>query len=69
MSDSTVQITCVKCKNVWSEDVSKLENLTTIVYRDLSSARNRPNVTRYRVHCPKCGTYVIIDIAEEADNA
>jgi DNA-directed RNA polymerase subunit RPC12/RpoP len=64
MASSTVEITCPRCGHKWTEDVEELKKQKQTVYRDFKPG---PKVTSYRVQCPQCGTMVVVDIQEDAD--
>lgn len=66
MPETTIEITCPRCKHVWTEDIRNVEILSTVMYRDLSSARSRPDVMRCRVRCPVEDRYVIVDVRDES---
>lgn len=66
MSDTLVEIRCPRCKNTWHVDVATLGKPDQVIYRD---PQRRVRVETYRVRCPQCSTYPIVDIeVEEADD-
>ena len=62
MSDE-VSITCPRCKFQWKQSLDELEKLASI-YKPIDPYP-KPDVEEYRTSCPKCGTYVVIEVAEE----
>ena len=62
MSDK-VEITCPRDKYKWKQSLQELEKIDTIYKLADNSAKS--GVETYRAYCPKCGTYVIIEVAEE----
>ncbi len=66
MSDTLVTIRCPRCGHNWHVDVTTLGTPDQLIYKDRS---RRVRVETYRVRCPDCGTYVIVDLeVEEADD-
>lgn len=58
MADSPfIEVTCPSCGYVWRVDVTTLDKADQIIYRD-----NKPLQARYRVRCPKGGTYVVVTV-------
>jgi hypothetical protein len=64
MSDLS-EITCVRCGTRWYVDVTQIEGPTQIVYRDLG---RRARIETYRIRCPACGTYNVVDVEIEEEN-
>ncbi len=65
MSDTMIEVRCPRCGHTWNVDVNTLheETLYKMFYRNTE----KPNIKTYRLPCPKCGTYVIVDIQEAPD--
>ena len=62
MATLTVELTCIRCNHTWYQDLSKL-NRHDIVYRGAKREE------QYSVPCPKCGTYNVVTVAIEDDDA
>jgi DNA-directed RNA polymerase subunit RPC12/RpoP len=54
-----VEIACPRCGTRWWVDPSQLEGPMQVVYRDPDRSGR---VESYRVRCPACGTYIVVDI-------
>ena len=62
MPDETrIPITCPVCKHHWSVEMAELKASDQVVYKIVGEQ----HLESYRVKCPKCGTYVVVDIEVE----
>jgi formate dehydrogenase maturation protein FdhE len=60
MPAKIVKIECFACGHTWHVDLDRLDETELIVYR-------REELTKtYRAKCPRCDTYNVITIEEEA---
>ena len=66
MSDSRILLKCQCCGYEWYEDVERLKQAQTSIYKTLYRGF-KPN--DYRIPCPKCGAVKIVTVREEADDA
>ena len=60
-----VEIPCPRCGTQWWVDPAQLEGPEQIVYK---SAERRGRVESYRIRCPKCGTYVVVNLEVEEES-
>lgn len=68
MPNSTIiEITCPRCGHKWSVDVTALEKEQGVLKAFTFRSASPPNVTQYRVQCPKDYTWVVVDVREVKD--
>jgi hypothetical protein len=60
-----VEIPCIRCGTRWYVDLAQLEGPTQVIYKTLDS---RGRVETYRIRCPACGTYNMVDVEIEEGN-
>ena len=60
-----VEITCPRCGTRWWVDPTQLEGPIQVVYR---GPDRRERIESYRIRCPACGTYVVVDLAFEEES-
>jgi hypothetical protein len=59
-----VELACIRCGTRWYVDPAQLGGPQQVVYRALD---RRSRVETYRVRCPACGTYNVVDVEIEED--
>jgi len=64
MPDTLVEIQCPRCGHTWHVDVATLGQPDQVIYRD---PQRRVRVETYRLRCPQCGSYAIVDFEVEEE--
>lgn len=64
MPDTLVEIRCPRCEHTWYVDVATLGQPNQVIYKD---PQRRVRVETYRLRCPQCGTYAIVDVEVEEE--
>ncbi len=57
-----LEITCPRCGTRWWVDPTQLGGPMQVVYK---TTDRRARVESYRLRCPACGTYVVVDFEFE----
>jgi DNA-directed RNA polymerase subunit RPC12/RpoP len=61
-----IELTCIRCGTRWWLDPGQLAGPRQVLYR---GPDRRARVETYRVRCPACGTYNVVDVEiEEGDD-
>ena len=61
MSETMTEITCIRCRRTWYEDLEARERVEQILYKGTVVQKT------YRVPCPHCGTHNVIRVEIEEE--
>ncbi len=61
MSEQRLAVTCPRCGQAWSLNLSELDETDQLIYK------GRGQQKTYRAPCPRCGTRVVIKVAFEEE--
>ena len=64
MSATMIEIKCPRCGHTWRVDVAALGKPDQVIYKD---APRRNRVETYRVRCPNCGAYALVDVEAQEE--